>query len=234
MMFALTFSNAEHANSRTLRMKLLAMRNAMSNNLLIINGHPSPEPTRFCTALTDAFADGARSVGWTVYLINADNLCMRAGGLDTPIAPKMAVEMVRAADRLAIVYPLWFDAPPASVQHLLSHSASWPARDCVRPGEKVARPRKAQLVVTMELPAFMHRAMLRAENGRLDARDLMSLPGLDEVHVTFVGSVGTISHQQRLQWLRDIRELGASQMPDVRKLPMRRFAEVGVFGAHAA
>jgi putative NADPH-quinone reductase len=42
----------------------------MGKNILIIDGHPDPDPARFCHALAAAYAEAARSAGHTVEIIN--------------------------------------------------------------------------------------------------------------------------------------------------------------------
>ncbi|HEY2033568.1 MAG TPA: NAD(P)H-dependent oxidoreductase [Rhizomicrobium sp.] len=189
----------------------------MDKHLLVINGHPDPRPERFGSALSRAFGDGARNAGWSVHTLEATTLRFTSGTTQAEISQDMAAGLVHAADRLAIVFPLWFDEPPAAVGKLLAHAAR--LRRFAQ-NSASARHRTAQLVVTMEMPAFIHRSMVRADGRRGDGHELESLPGLDSANVTFIGSVGAITLEQRQEWLREIRQLGG-QFDRVVKLPRR-------------
>ena len=200
----------------------------MGKHLLVINGHPDPRPERYCSALSQAFGDGARDGGWSVHTLDAATLHFNSGKTGADISLDMAARLIHATDRLAIVFPLWFDDPPQAVGRLLAHAVQSQANA----PDTAERPKRiAQLVVTMEMPAFIHRSMVRADGKRGDGRKLESLPGFDAAHVTFIGSVGAISLEQRQQWLREIRELGVQServvklprkwLPDVRALTMR-------------
>lgn len=202
----------------------------MGKHLLIINGHPDPRPERFCSALSKAFADGARRAGSSVHALDAATLHFSSGRTQADISPDMAAALVQATDRLAIVFPLWFDEPPAVVGKLLANAAR------LRRGAQntaTASQRATQLVVTMEMPAFIHRSMVRADVRRGEGRELESLPGFDSAHVTFIGSVGAITLEQRQQWLREIRHLG-EQSERVGKMPRRWLPDVRALTARAA
>ncbi|HWA29947.1 MAG TPA: NAD(P)H-dependent oxidoreductase [Rhizomicrobium sp.] len=173
----------------------------MEKHVLVINGHPEPSPERFCNALSRAFYIGAQSSGWKVHRLEAATGCFRSGEMKSTIPVDTAAGLMHAADRLAIVYPLWFDAPPAPVQTLLEAAAKFR-----QTADLPKRPRSAQLVVTMELPAFIHRAMLKER---------------DAQQVTFIGSVSALTDAQRQQWLHDIRILGAGETSKIVRFPRR-------------
>lgn len=46
----------------------------MHKSILIIDGHPDPDPRRFCHALADAYETGARQAGHSVQRINIAQL----------------------------------------------------------------------------------------------------------------------------------------------------------------
>jgi putative NADPH-quinone reductase len=196
----------------------------MEKHVLVINGHPEPAPDRFCNALSRAFYIGAQSAGWKVHRLEAATGCFRSGEMKSTIPVETAAGLIHAADRLAVIYPLWFDAPPAPVQALLEAAARF--RHTTE-----ARPRSAQLIVTMELPAFMHRSMLKVHGANNDDRRGR---GSSATQVTFIGSVGTLTDAQRQQWLRKVGVLGAGEEQSSKIVRFPRRFDTAALRARAA
>ena len=177
----------------------------MSRNILVVNGHPDPRPERFCAALCEAYAEGARARGCATRRLDVGALDLAA----LPMAPEeealdsmeQAFRLVRSADRLAIVYPLWADGPPAPLRQMFDYVSRLGAQlNPLMPQTKAAR-----VIVTTALPAFLYRGKL-AE----DARAPLSLCGVAAGEPMFIGSIDTISCEQRLRWLEQMRTFGAS------------------------
>ena len=62
------------------------------------------------------------------------------------------------------------------------------------------------LVIAMEMPAFLYRAMLQCE---IDVKDLargMTLPGFRHQHQDFIGSIASITPEQRGRWLKTMHD----------------------------
>lgn len=189
------------------------MRNM--NHLLAINGHPDPRPERFCSALCDAYLRGAQGAGWQVHRIDIGQMPLSAvHALDDCDDPGVEVaelfDQLRCCDRLAIFYPLWFDRPPQVLRLLFER---W-ARGSI--GQ-----RRAQLAVTMDLPAFAQRSVLRS--GALPALPALCLAGIMPDDPILIGSVSTITVQQRRAWLAAVRVCGEGRA-GASLSPLRRFS----------
>ena len=177
----------------------------MSKNILVVNGHPDPRPERFCAALCEAYAAGARARGCATHRLDVGSLDLAALAMASGEAAldgmEQAFRLVRSADRLAIVYPLWADGPPAPLRQMFDYVARLDAHlNPLAPRTKAAR-----VVVTTALPAFLYRGKL-AE----DARAPLSLCGVAAGEPVFIGSVEAISCEQRSRWLQQMRGFGAS------------------------
>ena len=92
----------------------------MAQRITIIQGHPDPAGTRFCHALAEAYAAGARESGFEVNLVDVAHLdfpVLRTQAefeMGTPPQPIIdAQEAIRWADHLVIIYPLWGGMMPA-------------------------------------------------------------------------------------------------------------------------
>ncbi len=167
--------------------------------ILIVNGHPDPRPERFCAALCDAYEEGARSAGRLVKRLDAGSLNLDAHNAADRHAIAVAFEKIRWATRFAVIFPLWLDEPPVALRELFSRSRGGTASGQV--------DRWAKTVITMELPAFAHRNLMRVEQtGGLKKH--MTLAGLRCSDDTFIGGIDTISAQRRANWLQTLRNCG--------------------------
>ena len=179
----------------------------MSRNLLVVNGHPDPRPERFCAALCAAYEAGARERGCATRRLDVGMLDL--GALADAAAPEgeplnnleHAFRLLRAADRLAIVYPLWADSPPADLRRLFDYVARL---DAYLHPDAVGQAKAARVIVTTALPGLLYRAKLAREPA-----NPLALCGVAAGEPTFIGSVGSISPAQRKRWLREMRTLGA-------------------------
>ncbi|HXM00348.1 MAG TPA: NAD(P)H-dependent oxidoreductase [Rhizomicrobium sp.] len=162
--------------------------------ILIVNGHPDPRPERFCAALCEAHAEGARAGGWQARQLNV-------GSVAPDLMP--VLESMHWSEALTIVFPLWLDRPPEPLRRLFDQVAQLDAAENTRPGSH-ARP--ARIFVTMEMPAFAQRAICRQEAPH--RTHAFSLADIASGEPTFIGSVDSISVDQRAQWLRRLYEAG--------------------------
>jgi len=165
-------------------------RAARDRHILVINGHPDPAPERFCSALCDAYEDGAEEAGWTVKRLTV-------GQLNLGESHEKALEDMGWATQLIVVYPLWLDQPPAQLRDLFEEHLMRNQRD----GGGVSN-KPVHLVITMDMPAFLYRAMLQCE---IDVKGLargMTLPGFRHQHQDFIGSITSITPEQRNHWLK--------------------------------
>jgi putative NADPH-quinone reductase len=171
-------------------------RAALERRILVVNGHPDPAPERFCSALCDAYEDGARQAGWTVRRLTV-GLMSNNGTRDK------ALEDMNWATQLIVVYPLWLDQPPVQLRDLFEENLMRNQRDGGGVSEK-----PVHLVITMDMPAFLYRAMLQCE---IDTKELargMTLPGFRYQHQDFIGSIASITPEQRSRWLKTMHDTG--------------------------
>jgi putative NADPH-quinone reductase len=193
----------------------LAVSADTRRKILVINGHPDPRPERFCAALCAAYAAGARSQGWETRELQVGGLMLGDEGrnpgddareMSTDMAD--AMQAIRWTNQLVIVFPLWLDRPPPFLCRLFDELARTDVDLRPSPYHGERRTRPAHFFVTMEMPAFAHRAKCR--RGASGATRSISLPGIVVDAPTFIGSVDAISDEQRKGWLRMLHASGAS------------------------
>lgn len=85
----------------------------MPRRILIIIGHPDPEPKRLCRALAASYADGARTAGHAVRVIDIATLdfpLLRTAAefaqSTMPPAIEDAAQAIREAEHLVFIFPL--------------------------------------------------------------------------------------------------------------------------------
>lgn len=170
--------------------------------LVVVNGHPDPRPNRFCAALCGAYEKGAAVAGWQISRVDIGKLplssleALRQGQCEDTAAQAMLAEL-EGAQRLAVVYPLWFDRPPEGVQAFFSYidQAQWSPAG-----------RKAHIIITMDMPGFAYRTQLRP--GAAQKPLMLDVPGLIPDEPVLIGCVSSITQEQRRHWLATMRDLG--------------------------
>ncbi len=181
----------------------------MSKSLLVVNGNPDPRPERFCAAICDAYTQGAVSGGWDVGQLDLGllNFAPDASPENMQILAA-AIEQIRDADRLAIVFPLWLDGPPGSLHELFERAsrAAWTSNLSAVRSSAYEKP--ARLIVTMDMPAFIQRPRARADGSTKAA---FALPGLRCSEPLFIGSLQTLTRTQCEECLEKMRLLGTHE-----------------------
>ncbi|MDR3526734.1 MAG: NAD(P)H-dependent oxidoreductase [Rhizomicrobium sp.] len=177
--------------------------------LLIINGHPDPRMERFCAGLSAAYQSGAEAGGWQVRRLDV-GACSQTTLEDLKHgcgdSAKAMVDDMAWADRLAVVYPLWFGQPPEGLHLLFSYLA--------QPGAS----RKAHVIVTMDMPAFAYRSMLRPGGKEML---MLELPGLIAEEPVLIGCVSSLPLEQRQRWLASMRDYGLRTTLGSSTVPLR-------------
>lgn len=195
---------------------------AASRHVLVIVGHPDPEPKRLCRALADSYAEGARSAGHDVRTIDIallDFPVLRTmeefGNQSLPATLDTASAAISAADHIVLVFPLWLGTMPALLKAFLEQ--------VMRPGVAFAYPEKgkpgfahtllkgksARIVVTMGMPAPFYRFWYLGHGIAGLRRNILNFVGISPVRETLFGMVEGASDRRRRSWLKTMRELGS-------------------------
>jgi len=188
----------------------------MKKRILIVNGHPDSRPERLCSALADAYADGAQKAGHEVRRIDVARLCfpwLRCA--ESFLAPPEAPDIVRAQDdffwaqHIVFVHPLWLGAAPAMLKAFMEQVACNgffldPTARGIPRGR--LKGRSARLVVTMGMPAIFYRLLYGAFGVRGFERGVLGLAGVKPLRRTLLGGIMDASRHDA--WLDDMRALG--------------------------
>jgi putative NADPH-quinone reductase len=187
--------------------------------IAIIQGHPDPNPERFCHVLAVAYTDGARDAGHEVRMIEVARLDFpllrtrvdfESGATPPAIADAQAT--IAWAEHVVIVFPLWLGDIPALLKGFLEQ--------VLRPGfafhhrergapEKLMRGRSVRIVVTMGMPGFFYEWFYRAHSVKSLERNVFAFVGFGPVRRTVIGMVESDKRTRNAAWLERMRALGA-------------------------
>ncbi len=190
----------------------------MGCKIAIIIGHPDPAPERFCRALAQRYAEGARAAGHEVRIIDLATLevpFLRSAQEFKQGAPPASLAApawaVVEADHLVLVFPLWLGGPPAMLKAFLEQ--------VMRPGTSFSygakgrttsllRGHSARLIVTMGMPALIFRLWFRQHGVAPLRRSILNFVGIRPVRQTLIGLVENVSDARRQAWLSRVEVLG--------------------------
>jgi putative NADPH-quinone reductase len=186
--------------------------------IVVIQGHPDPDPQRLCRALANAYAGAARSAGHAVAHVDLATLdipllrTQQAFAHEpVPEALRPAQQAIMEAQHIVLVFPLWLGTMPALVKAFLEQ--------VMRPGvafayqergmpKRLLKGKSARLVVTMGMPSFVFRWWFGAHGLRGLERSVLGFVGIAPVRETLFGMVGAASEARRAAWLQTMRKLG--------------------------
>lgn len=189
----------------------------MPSRILVIDGHPDPDRARFCHALAEAYADGARSTGKEARLITLADL-------DIPLlrtahdftTPPTAPDILRArddmqwADHVVLVFPLWLGGAP-SLLHAFLEQAARGAFFAETDGKGIRshfKGRSARVIVTMGMPDMIFRLVFRAHGVKAIMSSILGFAGFAPVRMNLFGGVGAVTRNVQLDRLGKVRALG--------------------------
>lgn len=189
----------------------------MKKRILVIDGHPNPDPAHLCNALAGAYAEGAGNAGHEIRRLDIASLSFPI--LRNPqefIRPPSYPDIVAAqrdflwADHLVFIFPLWLGGPPALLKAFME------VLGCGEfllgtgnghfPKGKLAG-RTARIVTTMGMPSFIYRLYFRAHGIKAFAHGILRIAGIGSVRTTYIGGVG-VSAESCRRWLDTLKLMG--------------------------
>jgi putative NADPH-quinone reductase len=190
----------------------------LPSRILILQGHPDPAGGHLCNALAAAYREAAEGGGHEIRSIELATLeipVLRTQSEfesgQVPPSLEDAVDALRWAEHIVLIFPLWLGTMPGLVKLFLEQ--------VFRPGvafsyqerglpKKLLAGRTARIVVTMGMPAFAYRWFYFAHGVRGLKRSILQFVGIKPVRETLIGGVGSASEDKRAGWLAAMREHG--------------------------
>lgn len=190
----------------------------MAKRILIIDGHPDPDPRRLCHGLADAYVSGAVDNGHEVRRLDLHALdfplLRTEADFETGTPPPTIAKVqqdIHWAEHIVIVYPLWLGTMPALLKGLLEQAirpdfafergkAGWP--------KKLLKGRSARIVVTMGMPIMVYRWFYLSHSLRNLERNILKFAGIGPVRETLFGMVKESNEHTRNRWIDRMAALG--------------------------
>lgn len=178
---------------------------AAAKHILVVNGHPDPAASRYCAALCEAYAQGVRARAG-VRRLDVGAMALPEAGYDGWPLNRMAeiLERMWWADRLFLVFPMWLGGAPPALRLILDEFARRQDAEAALLGLAL-ETKAADVVVTASLPGLLYRTAAGVPVG-----GWAELSGLCVAQTRVIGSVESISRDERRRWLEEVRRWGAS------------------------
>lgn len=185
--------------------------------ILILDGHPDPDPDRYGHALAAAYARGAAGAGHVIHRINLAEMefpvlaSRHDWESEMPCPAILSLQDELAwAEHVVIIYPLWLGSMPARLKALLEQSF----RPAFAFGGKAAAPgagrlkgRSVRVIVTMGMPALIYRTIFFGHSLKALKGGVLALVGFGPIRDTVLGGIETRRDREGL--LTRVAAMGA-------------------------
>ena len=204
-------------------------------NVLIVLGHPRTDS--LCGALARAYSEGASEASVDVRELELAELefeqhVTTEDPTDQQMEPDLvdAQRQIRWADHLVFVYPNWWGTMPALLKGFFDRVFTPEFAFSFYEGgegaghEELLQGRTAELVVTMDMPAWVYRWIYREPGTNAIKRSTLGFAGIRTTRVTPLGPVKDSTPRGRDRWLEKARQLGRSLAtgPEPRRVRLKR------------
>lgn len=184
-----------------------------------MQGHPHEEQNHLCHALADAYEQGSQEAGLSIEKITLATMDIpflhNPDDFKEPPPQQIvdAQQIIKSADHLVTVYPLWLGTMPALVKAFFeqisrhefaieqSESGGWP--------RKMLKGKSARVVVTMGMPSAAYKVFFGAHGVKAFENGILAMSGFKPIRDTLVGAVDILSPKQIERLLSRMRSYGA-------------------------
>lgn len=189
----------------------------MRKNILVVLGHPNHDS--FCDALSRAYLHGAQAVGHNVRFLplghlKFDPLLRHGYSKPQALEPDLveAQHMIRWAEHLVFIYPIWWGAMPALLKGFIDRTFlpgfAFKYRDNSLRWDRLLSGRSAHLLVTMDTPPWYFRWIQRMPGHQQMKRIILEFWGIHPVTITNFGPIRGSSPARQAAWLARAKALG--------------------------
>ena len=187
--------------------------------ILVLDGHPDPEPGHLCSALAEAYAKGAREGGHEVTLLRVAELRFDLlrdakvfeGAHPPPADIAAAQRAIERAELLVLVFPIWLGDMPALMKGFLEQTLrpdfAFERGDGGFP-KRLLKGRRARLIVTMGMPSLLYRWYYGAPALKSLEMHILKFCGIAPVKRSLFGMVDAVTPERRADWLAKVEALG--------------------------
>jgi putative NADPH-quinone reductase len=184
-------------------------------NILLINGHHKKES--FSTALVNAYIIGAKKSNAKLKLINMydTNFQFIESGFDNSKENKNAQELMKWANHIVWVYPIWWYGIPSKLKSFIENViVSGFAYKYHEKGaskfvkwDKYFGDKSTRIIATMDAPPWFFKLIFRDPNFKT-MKQVFKFCGIKSNKRTYFGSVKMSTEEQRKKWLLKVEQIG--------------------------
>lgn len=187
-------------------------------HILIIQGHPDPEGGHFCHGLAQAYGRGAGAAGHVVRTLapaQIDFPLLRSqaeqerGEVPPQIAEAQA--MIREADHIVAIFPLWFGMMPALLKGFFEQvlRPDFSYRNGGNPLDRgLLKGRSMRIVMTMSMPGLWYRLVYGSHSLKAMKVGMFGFIGLKPIRASIVGRADAAEPELHKRWLAEMEKLG--------------------------
>ncbi|MFF2481459.1 NAD(P)H-dependent oxidoreductase [Paenibacillus sp. NPDC058071] len=188
-----------------------------NKKIVVIDGHPDLQS--YCASLSEAYAAGAVTAGSEVRIIRLRDLQFnpilqygyrKRTELESDLLN--AQELIRWADHLVFVYPIWWGAMPALLKGFIDRvflpGFGFKYRENSIIWDKLLKGKTARLIVTSDTPSFYNRIVYGRAGYNIMKKNILQFCGISPVRITEIGPVKSSVPEQRDKWLARVKKLG--------------------------
>lgn len=196
------------------------MSKSNKSNILVINGHPDPDS--FNAALAAAYAAGATGSGAEVRGIELGRIAFNPNlsfgyRKRTELEPDLlrAQELIKWADHLVFVYPIWWGSMPALLKGFIDRvflpGFAFKYRENSPLWDKLLTGKSARLIVTMDTPSWYNKLVYRSAGHTVMRGNILKFCGINPVRITEFTPIKPSTSERRTKWLEQTKKLGADR-----------------------
>ncbi|MBD3247920.1 flavodoxin family protein [Candidatus Falkowbacteria bacterium] len=191
----------------------------MKKKILVILGHPQKKS--FCGSLAERYMEGAKRRGHVVkFLALGDikfNPILESGYSKVQeLEPdlKKAQDMIKWAQHLTFIYPIWWANLPALLKGFIErsflpgfaykfrgHSIWW---------DKYLRGKSARIMATSDSPPLFYKLIVGDPDYK-SLKDTLKFCGVSPIDKDYFGSIKRVSQGKRNRWLKRAYKLGKKE-----------------------
>ncbi|MFN8297427.1 MAG: NAD(P)H-dependent oxidoreductase [Chitinophagales bacterium] len=188
-----------------------------TKKILLINGHP--DKNSFCYAISEAYIKGAKRAGLDIKVIHICDLnfnpnlqygYQKRTDLEKDLLD--AQEMIKWANHLVWVYPVWWASYPAIMKGFLDRTFlpgfAFAKRENSVWWDKLLINKSARIISTLDQPSWYYWLVYRQPSTNAMKKLTLEFCGIKPVKVTTIGPIRLSKESYRKNWLEKIETLG--------------------------
>ncbi len=188
-------------------------------NVLIINGHPDPES--FCSAIVKSYQEGAeltknKVTVLNLYALNFELNLQYGYRKRTELEQDLleAQRLIKWADHIVWVYPLWWGSVPALLKGFLDRTFlpgfAFQKRENSVWWDKLLTGKTSHIISTMDQPSWYYWLINGRPTHYAFKKMTLEFCGIKPVKTTNIGPLRLSTQEYRKKWLEKIKKMGSS------------------------